>query len=158
MKEKTCCFTGHRILPKAEIPIIKTELKKAIIELINDGVIYFGAGGALGFDTIAAQTILDLKAEYPHIKLILVLPCKEQTAKWKQNDIDMYEYIKSQCDKYVYTSENYYDGCMQKRNRHLVDNSSRCVCYLVHRRGGTYYTYKYAKNHKLDVINIAKTI
>ena len=35
MKEKTCCFTGHRLLPKAEIPIIKTELKKAIIELMN---------------------------------------------------------------------------------------------------------------------------
>lgn len=77
MKEKTCCFTGHRLLPKAEIPIIKTELKKAIIELINDGVVYFGTGGALGFDTIAAQTILNLKVDYPQIKLILVLPCKD---------------------------------------------------------------------------------
>lgn len=154
MKEKTCCFTGHRIIPKAEISTIKTKLKKAIIELINDGVIYFGTGGALGFDTIAAQTILDLREEYPQIKLILVLPCKNQTAKWKQSDIDMYEYIISQADKCVYTSENYYDGCMQKRNRHLIDNSSYCICYLTHKRGGTFYTYNYAKKNGLKIINL----
>lgn len=67
----------------------------------------------------------------------------------------MYEYIKAQCDKYVYTSEKYYDGCMQKRNRHLVDNSSHCICYLTHKRGGTYYTYNYAKRKMLKTINIA---
>ena len=154
MKEKTCCFTGHRLIPRSEVPQIKKRLEQAIMDLINEGVIYFGAGGALGFDTLAAQTILDLKEEYPQIKLILVLPCKEQTAKWKQRDIDMYEYIKSRCDKYVYTSEHYYDGCMQKRNRHLVDNSSFCICYLTHKRGGTYFTYNYAKDNNLTIINI----
>lgn len=158
MKEKTCCFTGHRIIPKTEIPKIKEEIKKAVIELINDGVIYYGAGGALGFDTIAAQTILDLKEDYPQIKLILVLPCKNQTARWKQSDTEMYEYIKSQADKCVYTSELYYDGCMLKRNRHLVDNSSHCICYLAHKKGGTFYTYNYAKKSGLLVKNIAKKI
>lgn len=155
MKEKTCCFTGHRKIPNSEIPTIKTELKKAIIELINEGVIYYGAGGALGFDTIAAQTILELKADYPQVKLILVLPCKEQTVRWNQNDIEIYEYIKSQCDKHVYTSEHYYDGCMHKRNRHLVDNSSYCICYLKYNRGGTFFTYNYAKKQGLNILNIA---
>ena len=48
-----------------------------LIELLsreNSGYLYFGAGGALGFDTLAAQTVLDLKKDYPQIKLILVLP------------------------------------------------------------------------------------
>lgn len=70
----------------------------------------------------------------------------------------MYEYIKSQCDKYVYTSENYYDGCMQKRNRHLVDNSSCCISYLTYKKGSTFYTYNYANSQGLNVINIAKKI
>lgn len=156
MREKTCCFTGHRIIPKAEIPQIKARLRQTIVELINDGIIYYGAGGALGFDTLAAQTILDLKADYPQTKLILVLPCKNQSEKWKQKDIDMYEYIKSQADKCVYTSESYYDGCMLKRNRHLVDNSLYCICYLTQHRGGNYYTYNYAKKQGLNIINIAK--
>ncbi len=155
MREKTCCFTGHRILPKAEIPTIKSKLKKAIIELINDGVIYFATGGALGFDTLAAQTILDLKTDYPQIKLILVLPCNNQAEKWKQSDIDIYEYIKHKADKCIYTSEKYYDGCMQKRNRHLVDNSKYCICYLKYQRGGTFYTYNYSKHQHLRLINVA---
>ena len=156
IKEKTCCFTGHRLIPNAEIPCIKEKLKETVRGLITQGVIYFGAGGALGFDTLAAQTVLDLKEEYPHIKLILVLPCVNQTKGWKQSDIDMYEFIKSKCDKFVYTSEDYYDGCMLKRNRHLVDNSSYCVCYLKQKRGGTAYTYNYAVKQGLKVINIAE--
>ena len=63
---------------------------------------------------MAALTILKLKEKYPHIKLILVLPCQNQTCKWKQKDIDIYENIKSKCDKYVYTSKYYYDGDIQE--------------------------------------------
>ena len=40
---------------------------------------FYGAGGALGFDTLAAQTVLDMKKEYPQLRLILVLPCEDQT-------------------------------------------------------------------------------
>ena len=144
MKEKTVCFTGHRDIPMLKKNAMIKRLKKTLIELIESGYCFFGAGGALGFDTIAAQTVLDLKKDYPHIKLILVLPCISQTRGWNESDIRMYEYIKEAADKYVYTSENYFNGCMQKRNRHLVDNSSVCVCYLTERKGGTDYTVKYA--------------
>ena len=81
---------------------------------------YFGAGGALGFDTLAAQMVLKLKERYPDIKLILVLPCKTQTSGWKQTDIDEYERIKAAADKVVFTSEVYYRGCMHKRNLSLI--------------------------------------
>ena len=75
---------------------------------------YFGAGGALGFDTLAAQCVLSLKKQYPHIKLILVLPCITQTKGWSKDDIATYEEIKSQADKVVYTSYDYFRGCMLK--------------------------------------------
>ena len=75
MREKTCCFTGHR-----ELPVrwgrwkLVAELERAIIAQIDKGIQFFGAGGALGFDTLAAQTVLKLKKNHPNIKLILVLP------------------------------------------------------------------------------------
>ena len=50
-------------------------------------------------------------------------------------------------DKVVYTSQDYYSGCMHKRNRHLVDNSSRCICFLNEKTGGTFYTVNYASEH-----------
>jgi len=42
---------------------------------------------------------------------------------------------------------------MHKRNRHLVDNSSVCVCYLNKENGGTAYTVDYAGKKGLELIN-----
>lgn len=118
--------------------------------------LYFGAGGALGFDTIAAFAVLKLKERYPDIRLILVLPCFSQTRGWSQEDIEIYDDIKQKADKVVYTSQEYTRGCMHKRNRHLVDNSSACISYLTENKGGTFYTVNYAKSKGVEVINIAE--
>ena len=58
-------------------------------------------------------------------------------------------------DKEVYTSQDYYNGCMHKRNRHLVNNSSKCICYFTEKPGGTFYTVKYASERGLSIVNIA---
>ena len=66
-REKTCCFTGHRKIPISQYESITRKLTETITALAERGVIYFGAGGALGFDTLAAQTVLNLKNRYPNI-------------------------------------------------------------------------------------------
>lgn len=114
--------------------------------------------GALGFDTLAAQFVLSLKKQYPHIKLILVLPCITQTKVWSKNDIAIYDEIKSHADKVVYTSHDYFRGCMFKKNRHLVDCSSVCIAYLTQEKGGTAYTVNYVKEHGSTVLNITNII
>lgn len=102
--------------------------------------------------------MIRLKDKYPKIRLILVLPCTDQAKFWNEDDSREYERIKKLADKTVYTSEKYYNGCMAKRNRHLVDNSSVCVAHLTRSGGGTAYTVEYAKKHGLKVINIAKNL
>lgn len=154
-REQTCCFTGHRKISARDEGYINKKLETEIEKLISTGVRYFGVGGALGFDTIAALKILEMRKIYPHIKLILVFPCKNQTERWKTEDIEIYNQIKEQCDKYVYVSENYDSSCMFKRNRHLVDNSKYCIAYCNKTSGGTYYTLNYAKQKGLTVINIS---
>ena len=156
MRDRTCCFTGHRDLSALVQKRIAAKLEQTIISLINRGIIFYGAGGARGFDTLAAQTVLNLKKDYPNIKLILVLPCLTQTQGWRATDIAKYERIKAQADKVVYTSREYTSGCMHKRNRHLVDHSSVCVCYLTNSSGGTAYTVQYAREHGLKIINLAE--
>ena len=52
-------------------------------------------------------------------------------------------------------SEAYTQGCMHRRNRHLVDHSSVCICYLTGSSGGTAYTVNYARKQGLEIINIA---
>lgn len=156
MKEKTCCLTGHRRIPLESFEKISQRLETTLIQLIEKGYLYFGTGGALGFDTLAAKMILELKAKYPQIRLILVLPCLSQSDRWSDENKAMYEDIKKHADKVVYTSKEYSRGCMHKRNRHLVDNSSSCICYLTKETGGTSYTVNYAKEKMLTVYNVAK--
>jgi len=158
MRNHTVCFTGHRKIPPEQARTLARQLKSTLIQLINDGYLYFGAGGALGYDTLAAQTVLELKSQYPDVKLILVLPCLSQTRGWSARDIEIYEDIKNRADKVVYTSQEYTKGCMHKRNRHLVDNSSVCVCYLTESTGGTAYTVDYARKNNLTVINLGETL
>ena len=155
-RNKTCCFTGHRNIPENEKEIIKEKLKNILHELISKGVIWYGNGAARGFDLLAAQTVLEMKQEYPQIRLILVLPCMNQTTKWYDKaEIALYNDILKQADKVVCLHEHYADGCMLERNRYLVDNSGYCVCYLSSNVGGTAYTVRYAERQTLQIFNIA---
>lgn len=156
MRSRTCCFTGHRQIPLEKRAEIAGQLERVIVSLYQRGVRFYGAGGALGFDCLAAQTVLRLRESCPGMKLILVLPCLTQTQGWPAADVAEYERIKRLANKVVYTSQAYTAGCMHKRNRHLVDNSSVCVCYLTKDSGGTAYTVRYAREQGLEVINLAQ--
>ena len=153
-RNTACCFTGHRNIPQRKSGQIQERLRNEIVTAIQNGYNFFYAGGAVGFDTMAAQAVLELKAQYPHIKLILVLPCVNQTDGWKQSDIDEYERIRDLADEVIYTSEEYKKGCMHKRNRYLVDHSSLCICYMTRKSGGTAYTVGYAENKGITIVNI----
>ena len=139
IRDKTCCFTGHRDIPQAQIPVLTKKVTATIQMLAAQGIIYYGAGGALGFDTISATAVLKLQHTISQIKLILVLPCLSQ----------------AQANKVVYTSQDYTRDCMFRRNRHLVDHSGTCICYLSKPQGGTAYTVDYAKKKGLKIINLA---
>lgn len=154
-KSKAACFSGHRKLPQ-DITVLKADLKNAIMGLINCGVTFFGNGGALGFDLLAAETILQLKEEYPHIRLIMVLPCppEQQTLKWNEKQRKQYQAILKQADKIQILSPRYTNNCMFDRNRHLVDNSAYLICYLREQQGGTFYTVNYAKKQGLKILSL----
>ena len=155
--KKTCCFTGHRHIPEKDYALIEEKLEQTIIKLYNNGIINYRAGGALGFDTLAAETVLRLRdGSLQNMRLILVLPCLNQTKGWKAEDVARYEEIKRRANKVKYVSQEYTSECMYKRNRHLVDGSSVCVCYQMQNTGGTAYTVQYAKRQGLRVINVAR--
>lgn len=152
--KKIVCFTGHRNIPTQRYDVISKILEEVIVLLIQNGYYFFGVGGALGFDIISALTIIKLKKDYSFIKLILVLPCRNHFKYWSIEEKKTFFEIKNQADKIVYITDEYSNGCTLKRNRHLVDNSKICICYLERNFGGTSYTVNYAKKKGLFVINI----
>ena len=81
-REKTVCFTGHREI-KENYNILFLKVYSVVENLIKNGYLYFGSGGARGFDILASEVVLKLKKKYPNIHLILVLPFINQYEKEK---------------------------------------------------------------------------
>ena len=141
---------------KLPVGLIEQRLAEIIDYLVSKGVYYYGSGAAIGFDTLAAQAVINARRKNPKIKLILVMPCHDQDKKWLPEQRATYSFLKSQANKRVYTSEVYEPGCMHLRNRHLVDNSKFCVCYWERNSGGTAYTVDYAMKQGLEIYNLAQ--
>lgn len=155
IREKTVCFSGHRILydPKEEV---EKNLEAAVRQCIADGSKGFITGGALGVDTLAALTVIRLRKEYPEIRLMLALPCPvaDQTLKWSNSQKEVYRNILDLADEVKVLSDKYTDKCMLDRNRFMVDNSGTLIYYLRTERGGTGYTVRYAKKQTIKLIAI----
>ena len=156
LRESTCCFTGHRRLPAEGLRTLAGRLEAELRGLISRGFCRFCAGGALGFDILAAEAVLALREEFSHLSLLLLLPCRDQAARWRPEEVRRYERIKREADAVEYLGERYAPGCMQRRNRALVDRSAHCVCYLTQDSGGTKYTVDYAKRRGLSITNLAE--
>ena len=151
------CFTGHRqIRNDGTLTIRLEETLRNLIE--QHGATDFYSGGAIGWDTLCAETVLKLRSTYPHIRLHLVLPCceAEQTASWNSIQKETYHKILSAADSVEFVSEHYYDGCMKKRNARLIEHADCCVCYYNEKRSasGTGQTVRMALNRNMTIVNL----
>lgn len=160
-REKSKCltafFTGHRKLSPQEVSFASSELEAIMRRLItqhNVGV--FRAGGALGFDTLAAFSTLGLKREFPHIRLELFLSCPNQTRWWKDEDVAVYDRIMEMADGVNFVSPTYFGGCMQLRDRRMAENSDLGIAFLRRgvTEGGTRYTVGFARSIGIKVYNL----
>ena len=152
---KIVCFTGHRRIPHEDRARLIRALNAEVARQIEAGATVFRAGGALGFDTLAAITVLRHKKENPHIKLELILPCPSQADGWQQEDKILYQQILSLADSHLYVSRDYYNGVLHLRNRRLVEGADVCVAYLTRSTGsGSAYTSMLAIQSGLEFVNL----
>ena len=164
---KVCCFTGHR---SQKLPWgfneqderclkMKEELYLEIEKSINEGYGTFLCGMALGFDTICAETVLQLKEKYKFIKLIGALPCKNQDFKWNTEQKKRYSNLLNQLDDIRCIYEEYNGAeCMLERNNYMVNNSSKMIALFNGLPGGTKKTIEYAQEQGLKIVIIKPCI
>ena len=155
-RDKTACFTGHKVFSQKKMERIEKRLNEEIDRLINEGITTFISGGEIGFDHSAASTIITKKDQGVDVKSIFALPCHNQDKYWTEIQKYLYYSLLSEADEVYYVSEEYTPDCMEKRNYYLVDNSSYCICALVKDASGTGQTVRYAQQQGLEVINVAK--
>ena len=156
-EEQTCCLTGHSIIPPGEESKIMVRARNILLRLIREkNVRYFGVGGAVGFDMLITEYLLNLKAHKEHqLKIISVLPWPgwRETEDWTDLLRMREDRILTRCDKVVYVRPEYEKNVFLLRDRKLVEGSAYCVSYCNRPRTGTAYTVRYALDHGVKVFN-----
>lgn len=152
---KACAFTGHRKISSEDLPRIRELLALEIERAYQNGCRDFYSGGAVGFDTIAARIVLRMRLRYPDIRLILLLPCIEQGAKWSSRDRDSYDYLLAEADEVRYISEEYTNRCMKERNFALASSADLLIAFVERGQSGSAQTLRMADKMGKEVINIS---
>ena len=141
-------FTGHRPnrlygydLNNPRYKQLSKILKRLLDEIDYDnpgkglkGIV----GGALGFDTLAYNTLYNKKIsgefpEYNSLKIEMAIPFRNQNIKWNYIDKVKYSFCLEHSDKITYVDKEekykikgvqediYHISKMQKRNEYMVD-------------------------------------
>lgn len=118
--DTTCFFIGHRDVPEEIRPRLFTAIERHITEY---GVMEFVAGHYGAFDRMAACAVRNAKAQYPDVRLVLLLPYFP------------YERMDEVKDEY---DGSYYPPGMEKvpkpfaivkANEHMIKTSKYLICY-----------------------------
>ena len=147
---RTCAFTGHRVMEKG---FNIEELKDKISKLIGIGYDTFLVGMALGFDTLAFQTLEEFRTKN-NIRIIACIPCLSQSYKFSNADKKEYDRMLKVADERIFVGEEYDKTCMRKRNEFMVNNSSCLIAYVRRDFGGSVSTVKYAVKKGVMVISV----
>jgi len=156
-RHNVAAFTGPRPekLGDVNAALLITALDAEIRRAISDGFDTFYDGASRGVDLTAARLVLDLKQEYPHIKLYCALPFDGQSEKWNRQDSGEYRLLLNKADRVETISEVRNKHAYLLRNEHMADRSDRLISvYDDVSGGGTGYTVLYAEKLGLDVVRI----
>lgn len=151
MREQTCCFSGHRDLSGEGREKLLRDSLVEVAMAIEEGYRHFISGFAGGADLIFAQDVVKCREKYPDIILEAAIPSQ---GRLKCADPE-FKRLLPLCDRVTVLSEGYNPGVYSKRNRWMVDQSSRTiVAHDGRTSGGTYKTLLYARKQAIDIREI----
>ena len=159
----SCCFSGHRPekLPWKDdendprCKELKQRIHDAVSSAISDGFTHFLCGMARGCDMFFAEEVLYQKSLCPDISLEAVIPCLSQTDGWRREEVERYRRILSKANIETVVQEEYSRGCMQRRNRYMVDHAALLIAVNNGEPGGTRNTILYAMRQGLNIADIS---
>lgn len=161
----TCCFTGHRPdkLPwgtddaDPRCTGLRERLDGALHRAYELGFRHFISGMARGSDLYFCQAALKLRERCPGVTVEGAVPCPTQADSWPERERELYAALLDKCDLETVVQQQYSRGCMMRRNRYMVDHSSRIIAvYNGIPKGGTAGTLLYALRQGLstDIIDL----
>jgi len=137
-----CTFFGHHDCYDLD----SGTLRKAIEELILEGVEEFLVGDKGMFDRLVQSCLRSLRVQYPHIRYQVVLaylPTKKQP--YDDFSETLYpEGLETIHPKYA----------IEYRNKWMISQADCCICYINQTWGGAYKFARMAHRKGLKVHNL----
>lgn len=163
MKSSVCCFSGYRPekMPSGYeegTPAFQNmlqRLRESVVSAADSGCRHFLCGMSRGFDLWAAETVLSLMEEGYCIDLWAAIAFPGMQQHWEPEWQERYHHALLHASHVFPSFDRYTPECYTVRDRFLVDQSSRCICFFDGTPGGTQYTVNYAKRSGLYVDNLA---
>ena len=126
------------------------EFEKIILDLleekIGDNVAEIYLGGYGNFDAFAYKCCKKYKQNHSNVSLVFVTPYLNF-----ENSNLMYDYV-----IYPEIEDKPLRFAITYRNRYMVEKAEYIIFYLNREWGGAYQSYKYAKQKKKDLLNLAE--
>lgn len=155
-KSKTAAFTGHRYI-NTDDSVLKDRLSHIVREQYHNGYTTFITGGAVGFDLLAAEIVLELQKEYTDIQLFCAVPYAGHHLYFREESKQRYIRIADKVTSNIILSPRYYGDCFLRRNDYMIANCSLLIAYYGQKsNSGTGYTVRRAEANNIQIINLYK--
>ena len=155
MKEKTCCFFGHRTINETDE--LRERLREIIEKLIiENSVDTFLFGSKSRFNGLCLELVTKIKEKYPYIKRVYV------RAEYPYINEDYKQYLLESYEDTYYPEKILGSGRASyiERNYEMIDNSNYCIVYYdkttapTIRKSGTKIALDNAIKKGKEIINI----
>ncbi len=146
-----CMFCGHR--NPWDLPCdIGEKIDAVVLRLIGEGVTEFWSGGMGAFDRMCESVVGRRKADYPAVRLCLVIPYISYTSSISR------KYLAETYDEIIHPDlgKAYYKAAIPARNRYMADNCSVMLAFARFSTGGAASTLRYAETlPHMSIIRLA---
>jgi uncharacterized phage-like protein YoqJ len=111
------------------INIIKKAVKKRVISLLEEGLEWVIVSGQWGVEIWAAEAVLELKEQYPDLRLAIITPFLEQEENWSEEKKGIYSSVIGRADYVNSVTKSKYEGPWQfkEKNKFVLRNSDGMI-------------------------------
>jgi uncharacterized phage-like protein YoqJ len=99
------------------IPFIKKAITNKVLPLLDEGLEWIITPGQYGVDLWACEALIELRQEYPNMKIGILTAFLHPEEKWKDDKKQYYERILQGLDYYGAASKQPYSGAWQFKAR-----------------------------------------
>ena len=143
------------------IAVIKKALYDQLYQLCDAGLEWVVISGQLGVESWAAETVLELKKEFPNVKYSVITPFLEQEKNWNEQKQTQYMHIINNADFVTSVTKRPYEAPWQfiEKDKFIINNTDgMLLVYDEDNEGSPKYILKlvekYMEQNDYELIRI----